>query len=184
METCTRIYFYIAWSHSHFDPFIGIFEGKAIKLFNWGRAQRDFTYVDDIVDGILSCLSIDLEIDVFNLGNNKPVALRRFVSILEESVGKKANLSYVEAQPGDVPVTFASIEKAKKVLRFSPRTSLEEGIPKFVNWYKEVYRPLLNMSTTSLSTGVSCASRPDFYVSAGLVECHIEGGSSRIANKL
>lgn len=125
-----------------------IIDGRVIKLFSHGNLRRDFTYIDDIVDGIVRCLSFDGTVEVFNLGNNKPIALRRFLSIIEESVGIQAKVKYVGAQLGDVPVTYAGISKAADLLGYSPKTSLETGIPAFVRWYNETYLPMLNSSST------------------------------------
>jgi len=114
-----------------------IIEGLPVELFNDGNMQRDFTYVDDIVNGIAAAVDLESDLEIFNLGNHKPVQLLKFVEILEESIGKKANKILKPMQLGDVPSTFADIEYSQKKLKFYPKTSLEEGIPLFVKWYKE-----------------------------------------------
>jgi UDP-glucuronate 4-epimerase len=107
-------------------------------MFNHGNLERDFTYIDDVVEGIAASLDLLLMTpEVLNLGNNNPVPLRKFIEILESSVGKKANITSLDMQPGDVPRTFADISKAQQILGYKPHTPLEEGIPQFVQWFKE-----------------------------------------------
>lgn len=113
-----------------------ILKGEPIEVFNHGKLLRDFTYIDDIVKGITAALSIDKGCEIYNLGNNQPVELLSFIEILEKSLGKKAILKMMPMQPGDVLATFADIDKSRKDLAFSPSTSLKEGIPLFVDWYK------------------------------------------------
>lgn len=108
---------------------------EPIHLYNEGKMQRDFTYIDDIVDGIYSALDYPKPYEIFNLGNNQPVALLRFIEILESLLEKKAELIFEAYTPGEVPITFADIEKEKKALNFFPKTSLEEGLKKFITWH-------------------------------------------------
>lgn len=135
-----------------------IVEGKPIDVYNHGKMKRDFTYVDDIVEGIVRLLpkaptgnpSWDgLHPDpatsfapyrIFNIGNNQPVELLKFIEVLEEKIGKKAIKNFMSIQPGDVPETFADIDALEKEVGFRPTTSIEEGINKFVDWYKEYYK--------------------------------------------
>jgi len=112
---------------------------EEIKVFNFGKMKRDFTYIDDIVDGILLALERTNGYQIFNLGNNKPVELEYFISCLEKEIGKSAKKKYMELQPGDVLETFADIEHTKKVLGWEPKTSTEEAIKAFIGWYKEYY---------------------------------------------
>jgi len=116
-----------------------ILHEEPIKIFNYGKNRRDFTYIDDIVEGVVRALfSTDLEAyELINLGNNNPVAVLDFVQILEELTGKQAVKEMIPAQPGDVVATYADIEKAQNKLGFTPKTSLAEGLAQFVNWYKE-----------------------------------------------
>jgi len=124
-----------------------ILEGRPIQVFNAGRMQRDFTYIDDIVDGVLKALdSTPLPDDadgarhaVFNLGNHQSVELESFIGILERLVGRTAVRDYKPMQPGDVVATYASIDRAHAALGFAPRTSLEEGLRRFVEWYRGYY---------------------------------------------
>ncbi len=118
-----------------------ILAGNTIKLFNNGDLRRDFTYVDDIIAGILACIANKPQHHkVYNLGNNKPVELKQFVSVLEEHLDKKAVIQNEPMQQGDVYQTCADIEESRKDLGFSPKTSIEEGLGNFVNWYKDYYK--------------------------------------------
>jgi UDP-glucuronate 4-epimerase len=101
--------------------------------------RRDFTYIDDIVDGTLAALDRPVPFEVFNLGNSEPVDLLVFIGLLEEALGQKAEKRMMPMQPGDVPETFADIQDAKASLGFSPRTPLREGITRFVAWYRSHY---------------------------------------------
>lgn len=133
---------YGPWGRPDMATFLftkAIMEGSPIRLFNEGRMQRDFTFVDDIVAGIIAAIDLESPLEIFNLGNHKPVELLRFVEILEESIGKKAIKVFEPMQLGDVPATFADIEYSQKKLGFHPKISLEEGIPHFVKWYKDYH---------------------------------------------
>jgi UDP-glucuronate 4-epimerase len=101
--------------------------------------ERDFTYIDDIVEGIYAALNCVKGCNLYNLGNNRPVKLERFVEILEEAIGKKAVRRYLPMQAGDVVTTYADIDLSSRELGFSPKTSLEEGLPLFVDWYKRYH---------------------------------------------
>ncbi len=114
-------------------------KGKPIDVFNHGDMERDFTYIDDIVDGVLSALEIPLDNEVFNLGNHTPVNLMYVIHTLEEILGVKAEMNMLPMQPGDVKRTYADIDKANKILGFEPRTSIEEGMKLFVDWYREYH---------------------------------------------
>lgn len=116
-----------------------ITKGEAIKVFNFGKMKRDFTYIDDIVDGILLALEKTKGYQIFNLGNNKPVELEYFISCLEKELGKPAIKDYKEMQPGDVLETYADIDHTKEVLGWEPQTGIEEAVKRFVEWYKEYY---------------------------------------------
>jgi UDP-glucuronate 4-epimerase len=116
-----------------------IVEGKPLDVFNFGKMERDFTYVDDIVDGIMRAMDNQFPYEVFNLGNNNPIQLEYFISVIEKELGIQAKKNYMEIQPGDVPKTYADIEKTKKMLGWEPTTSIEEGIKKFIEWYRWYY---------------------------------------------
>jgi UDP-glucuronate 4-epimerase len=119
-----------------------ILEDKPIKVFNQGQMKRDFTYIDDIVDGIMASLNkvSELGYEVFNLGCADSVNLLDFIKTIEKSLGKRAKKEFLPLQPGDVPATFADVSKAKKLLGYQPKVKVEEGVRKFVNWYRQYYQ--------------------------------------------
>ena len=123
-----------------------ILSGEPIKLFNYGELERDFTYIDDIVEGIMNIIpSIPEENNgarakVYNIGNNKPIALKEFVSALEDAIGEKAKIEYLPMQPGDVYRTFADVSELEKDFGFKPQTDIRTGLKKFAEWYKEYYK--------------------------------------------
>ena len=117
-----------------------ILNGRPIKVYNHGRMKRDFTYIDDIVDGTLAALERPVPYDIFNLGNSSTVGLLEFIGIIEEELGMKAEMNLLPLQPGDVPESFADIARARELLGFQPKTSLREGIRNFLRWYREYYR--------------------------------------------
>ncbi len=110
--------------------------GLAIPLFGDGSSSRDYTYVDDIVEGIMAALFHQGRYDIFNLGNSSPIDLLGLVRLIESSLGKTAKLTWMPAQPGDVPITFADISKARRVLGYEPGTPIADGIRAFVDWYR------------------------------------------------
>lgn len=116
-------------------------EGKEIPMYGDGTSKRDYTYIDDIVSGIMSALEKNYDFEVFNLGKNETVELKRLVTIIEEKLGKEARIDRQPMPKGDVPVTFADISKAKDFLDYEPRTSIWEGIGKFVEWYRKNSHP-------------------------------------------
>tara|TARA_B100000287_G_scaffold55226_1_gene48474 strand:- start:9548 stop:10561 length:1014 start_codon:yes stop_codon:yes gene_type:complete len=128
-----------------------ISEGKSIDIYNYGKMKRDFTYIDDVVHGILGVInkipeeqnnnisSSKARFKIYNLGNNKPITLKEFINCIEEALQKKAILNELPMQLGDVPTTYADISDAKKELGFNPKTDIKEGISNFVKWYKDFY---------------------------------------------
>jgi UDP-glucuronate 4-epimerase len=110
--------------------------GKPIPVFGDGRQKRDFTYIDDIADGTLRCMG-PFGYEVFNLGNDHPVELMDVIRLIEEHMGRKARIEWLERHPADVPATWADIEKSKSLLGWSPTVSIEDGIRNTVQWYKE-----------------------------------------------
>ncbi len=120
-----------------------VLEGKPIRLFNNGDMERDFTYIDDIVTGILSALDTPPTGTpphrVFNLGNHRAENLRRFVAVIEAACGRTAEIELAPMQPGDVRTTYADISETQAILNFSPTTTIDEGIPRFVSWYRSFY---------------------------------------------
>lgn len=112
-----------------------ILEGRPIHVYDQGKLKRDFTYIDDIVRGSAAAIDLGAECEIFNLGNNHPVDVMQLISCIEKSTGKTAVKEFLPMQPGDVPITYADISKAQKLLGFHPSTSLPEGIERFVSWY-------------------------------------------------
>lgn len=111
-------------------------EGREIPVYGDGKSSRDYTYVDDIVDGIISSINLDCDFEIFNLGSSRPVELDYLIRLIEDNLGKKAVRSYLPKQPGDVESTYADTDKASRMLNFTPKVSIEDGIKQFVNWYK------------------------------------------------
>jgi UDP-glucuronate 4-epimerase len=113
-----------------------IHEGKPINQFGDGSTRRDYTYIDDIMQGVLACLSYAGPLcDVFNLGESQTTTLSELIRTIEQTLGKKAVINPMPEQPGDVPLTFADIGKARALLGYDPHTQIAEGIPRFVEWF-------------------------------------------------
>jgi UDP-glucuronate 4-epimerase len=112
-----------------------IINGDLIPLFNQGEMKRDFTYIDDIIDGIFSAMEKNYQCEIFNLGNNKTEELMTLVKIIEKHLVKKAKINYCEMQAGDVTKTVADISYSKQKLGYKPNKTIEEGVPLFIDWY-------------------------------------------------
>ncbi|OGO77169.1 MAG: epimerase [Clostridiales bacterium GWB2_37_7] len=112
-------------------------EGKDITIFGDGTSSRDYTYVDDIVNGIVAAMNLDCAFEIFNLGNSNPIQLSYLIDLIEEKLDKPAQRIYMEMQSGDVEHTYADITKSRAVLGYSPSMPIEEGIERFVDWYKK-----------------------------------------------
>ena len=110
--------------------------GKPIPVFGDGSTARDYTYVSDTVDGVLACTRKSFGFEIFNLGESQTVPLSYLIELLEKALGKKAVIDRQPPQPGDVPITFADISKAQRMLGYQPRVKIEEGIPRFVEWFR------------------------------------------------
>lgn len=135
-----------------------ILEGKPIDVFNYGKCKRDFTYIDDIVEGVIRTLDNTARPNpdwsseapdtgtsyapfrIYNIGNNQPVELLRFIEVIEDCVGKKAEKNMLPLQPGDVPATYANVDDLMNDVGFRPETSIEDGISNFVAWYRDYYQ--------------------------------------------
>ena len=117
-----------------------ILNNEPIDVFNNGNMKRDFTYIDDIISGIRASIDKRFKYKIFNLGNNKLEDLSYMISVIEKKLGKKARLNFLEIQPGDVPVTLADINSSEKFLNYNPKTSISEGIPKFIDWYRDYFQ--------------------------------------------
>jgi UDP-glucuronate 4-epimerase len=116
-----------------------IVKGEPIDVYNYGKMRRDFTYIDDIVKGVLASLDRSFDFEVFNLGNSNTVELEYFIECIEKELGMKAEKNMLPLQPGDVVETYANISKAKNMLGFDPKINIEEGIKKFIEWYQEYH---------------------------------------------
>lgn len=116
----------------------GITKGKPINVFNHGKMSRNFTFVDDIVSGTIKAIDANLKCEIMNIGGDREETLTRYIEVLENCLGKKAKKKMLPMQPGDVPATVADIRKLRK-LGWKPTTRIEEGIKKFVEWYKNYY---------------------------------------------
>ncbi|KZY71289.1 NAD-dependent epimerase/dehydratase family protein, partial [Oleiphilus sp. HI0066] len=135
-----------------------IIEGKPIDVFNYGKHQRDFTYIDDIVEGVIRTLDntaasnpdwsgVDPDsatsrapYRIYNIGSNNPCELLRYIELIEENVGKKAEKNLLPMQPGDVLATYANVDALIKDVDYKPSTPLEEGVANFVEWYRDFYK--------------------------------------------
>jgi len=141
---------YGPWGRPDMAPMIFIrkmLAGEPIQVFNYGNMKRDFTYIDDIVAGVMSSLDQPPSDDgsetpsiVYNLGNNRGEELMSFVAAIERELGVEAEIEYIPMQPGDVQETLADIEKSRAELGFEPRVSIDEGVVKLVAWYNDYYR--------------------------------------------
>jgi len=161
---CTGLRFFTVygpWGRPDMALFLftnAILKDRPIDVFNYGKMRRDFTYIDDIVEGVVRVLDSPAETNpgwtgeapdpgsshapykLYNIGNNQPVELLRFIEIVEECLGKKARKNLLPMQPGDVPATYADIDDLMRGVGFKPDTTLEEGIPRFIAWYKDYYK--------------------------------------------
>jgi UDP-glucuronate 4-epimerase len=114
-----------------------IWNAQPIPVFGDGRTRRDYTFIDDIIQGVRAAIDYDkADFEVFNLGESQTVELRYLIELIEKNLGKKAIIDRKEMQPGDVPITFADISKARELLNYHPATKIEEGIRKFTDWFK------------------------------------------------
>ena len=138
---------YGPWGRPDMAAFIftrKILAGQPIEVFNHGDMRRDFTYIDDIVAGILGCLDRPPaegapRARVYNIGNHQAEPLMRFITVLEEALGRKAEIEFKPMQPGDIKETYADIADTTRDFGFRPTTSIDEGIPRFVEWYRDYY---------------------------------------------
>ena len=143
---CTGLRFFTVygpWGRPDMALFLftdAILRKRAINVYNYGEMRRDFTYIDDIVDGTVRAIQRPVPYDVFNLGNSDSVGLLDFIRAIEEELGEKAEKTMMPLQPGDVPETVADIGRSRELLGFDPKTPLREGIKKFVAWYREYYK--------------------------------------------
>lgn len=114
-----------------------IVENQPITMFGDGESERDYTYISDCIDCISSAVTKPLDFEIINIGSGKTIRLKKLIVVLEEAMRKKAQIKQLDMQPGDVPATHADISKAKKLLNYTPKITIEEGIRKFFEWYKK-----------------------------------------------
>lgn len=152
---------YGPWGRPDMSPILfanAITSGSVLKVFNQGKMMRDFTYIDDIINGVLKVLftpacsdssfngelpesdSSSAPYKIYNIGNSNPVQLIDFIKVIEQTIGKEAKKEYLPMQPGDVVATYSDVTELKDNFGYSPTTSLDEGIMHFVNWYKSYYK--------------------------------------------
>ncbi len=131
-----------------------ILEGTPIEVYNNGHMSRDFTYIDDVVEGVLRTIeklptsepdndessAVSPKYRIYNIGNNQPVQLTKLIEIIEEKIGKKATIKWLPMQPGDVPVTYADIDALTNTVGYRPHTPIEEGVSRFVDWFRQYYK--------------------------------------------
>lgn len=126
-------------------------QNKPINVFNYGKMQRDFTYIDDVIEGVVRVMhqppilqhkndNSNARYKIYNIGNNKPVELLTFIEIIEKAMGKSAQKNFLPMQPGDVPCTYADVDELIQDIGFKPTTTIEQGIENFVRWYKDFYQ--------------------------------------------
>lgn len=111
--------------------------GQPIPVFGDGNTSRDYTYVDDTVDGVIAATEKEFGYEIINLGESQTVELDRLIELIEQAMGEKAEINRQPAQPGDVPITFANIEKAQRLLGYNPQVKIEDGIPRFIEWFRQ-----------------------------------------------
>ena len=134
---------YGPWGRPDMAMFIftrNILAGEPIHVFNNGNMKRDFTYIDDIIAGTRSAIDRIFKCEVFNLGNHKSEQLMDVVSLIEQNLGKKAEIDFQPMQPGDASESFADIDKSIELLNYKPKTNIDVGIGKFINWYNDCYK--------------------------------------------
>ena len=160
---CTGLRFFTVygpWGRPDMALFLftrAILEDQPIKVFNHGKMQRDFTYIDDIIEGVVRVMgrlpeanpewrgdapdpgTSSAPFKVYNIGNNNPVELIKFIEVIEDALGKKANMEFMDLQPGDVVATYADVDDLMEDVGFKPETPIETGIERFVEWYKNFY---------------------------------------------
>lgn len=161
---CTGLRFFTVygpWGRPDMSPFIftqKIIAGEPIDVFNNGRHRRDFTYIDDVTEGVVRTLDRPAQGDpqwrsdapdpatssapyrLYNIGNHTPVPLMDYIACIEKAVGKRATINFLPMQPGDVPATYADVSELKAATGFEPKTPLEDGIRRFVAWYRDYYK--------------------------------------------
>jgi len=119
--------------------------GRPINVYNYGNMERDFTYISDVVDGVISSIERSFNYEIFNLGNSKPVNLMYFIELLERYLGRTAKKNLLPMQEGEVPVTYADLRKSRTLLGYNPKVPIEEGLRRFCNWFLENKKWILKL---------------------------------------
>jgi len=112
-------------------------QGKEVPMYGDGSSKRDYTYIDDLIDGMMAVLERHKGYEIYNLGESRTTSLKELIQMIEECLGKKAKILTMESQPGDVSITYADISKARRLLNYQPKVKMEEGIKRIVEWYKK-----------------------------------------------
>ncbi len=114
-----------------------IYEGRPVPMFGDGSTERDYTYIDDIIDGLLRTVDIPFDFEIFNLGESQTTKLRELIEIIAKNLGLTLTIDKQPMQPGDVPITYADITKAREMLGYDPKTTVKEGVARFIAWFRE-----------------------------------------------
>jgi UDP-glucuronate 4-epimerase len=112
--------------------------GQTIRVFNAGRPQRDWTYIEDTISGVITAIDSDLDYEIINLGRGQPIVLSRFIEIIEALVGRRASIEHAPLPSTEPMITYANIDKAARLLNYQPQTSIEDGMTRFYEWYKKI----------------------------------------------
>ena len=134
---------YGPWGRPDMSPFIfanNIVNKYPIEVYNKGEMMRDFTYIDDIVDGFLEAIKKPFDFEIFNLGSGNPIKLMDYINLIEKNLGVETEKVFLDIQPGDMKDTWADISKAKKLLEYEPKFSIDQGLFNFVEWFKKYYK--------------------------------------------
>jgi UDP-glucuronate 4-epimerase len=115
-----------------------IIEDTPIPMFGDGSSLRDYTYISDCIDCIVSAITLPNDFEIINIGSGRPISLRELIGVLEKITGKKISIKQLDMQPGDVPITYADTSKARRLFGYKPRVSIEEGVRRFFEWYKNI----------------------------------------------
>jgi UDP-glucuronate 4-epimerase len=111
-------------------------QGKTIPMYGDGSTRRDYTYIDDLIEGIFGVINRHRGFEIYNLGESQTTSLKDLIGLIEEALGKRAYIEMLEPQPGDVSITYADITKARQMLGYQPKVNMKEGIKRFVEWYE------------------------------------------------
>jgi len=117
-----------------------IFDDKPIPVFGDGKSRRDYTYVSDCIESFMKAMNKPMDFEIFNIGSGKLIELQELINLLERETGREVKMEHLDNQAGDVPITYADISKTRRILDYNPKISIEEGVKRFVEWYKKEYK--------------------------------------------